>query len=294
MAVVLALGSALTYGVADFLGGRVAARAPALTVTVGSQAVGLAVLLVAVAVLPGEATGAALGLGALAGLAGGGGLVLYFRALAIGPMGVVAPITGAVGAAVPILVGAATGERVGPLAVVGIVLGLAAVVLSSVDPNVGPPVGMVARVRAMAARADRASLRGSGPLLGVAAGVAFGAFFVLLDLAPSTSGAWPLVGARLASVPALGLVALVRRSAAPARADWGQTAASGALDVVANALFLLAARAGLLVVVGLVVSLYPVVIVLLARQVLGERLEPVQLVGVGLALSAVVLVGIGG
>ncbi len=293
MAVVLALGSSLAWGVGDFLGGRVAARAPALTVTVATQFVGLLFVLVLTPLTGGVPSSAALGIGALAGVLGGFGLVVYFRALAIGPMGVVAPLSGAVGAMIPVTAGLLGGERVGPLALLGIVAGLAAVVLSTIDPGAAPSAG-VTRPRSVLARArGRASAGALGPSLALLAGVMFGLFFVLLDRTPSGSGLWPLVGARLASVPLLGVVALVRRRTWPDRADAGQVAASGMLDSGANALFLLATRTGLLTLTGLLSSLYPVVIVVLARQVLGDRLARVQAAGVVLALVAVALVTIG-
>lgn len=294
MTALFALGSALTYGVADFLGGRVASRAPALTVGVATQAFGLLLVLALAPLLGGELTGRALWSGALAGIAGASGLVVYFRALAVGPMGVVAPLAGAVGAVIPVGVGVLAGERVGLLAVFGIALGLVAVVLSSLDRDPAPaPAGAVRPARRRLRDVVRPGEGLPGPLLGAVSGVLFGFFFVLLDMTPESSGMWPLVGARLTTVPLLTIVALLRGRAWPGRTDMGAVALSGALDIVANALFLLAARTGLLVLSGLLVSLYPVVIVLLARQVLGERLDRVQQAGVGLALVAVTLVSLG-
>lgn len=298
MAALLALSSAIAFGFADFLGGRVATRAPALTVTVTTQMAGLAFVLLLAPFAGGDLSAAALGIGALAGVAGGTGLVAYFRALAIGPMGVVAPLTGLVGAMIPVLVGVARGEQVGPLAVAGIVVGLVAVVLSTLDPagdhEVGAPTGITPPASVLArARNHVASGGAAGPLFGLLAGLLFGAFFVLLDLSPDGSGLWPLVGAKMASVPVLGVLALARRRAWPQRRDLGQVTLSGVLDAVANALFLFATRTGLLALAGLLSSLYPVVIILLARQVLGERLRRVQVAGVGLAVLAVVLVSVG-
>lgn len=299
MAALLALSSSLAWGVGDFLGGRVASRAPALTVTAATQLAGLVLVLLVAPVAGGTASVAAIGIGAVAGGIGGIGLVLYFRALAIGPMGVVAPLAGAVGAMVPVTVGLATGEKVGVLALLGIGAGLVAVVLSTIDPGrrpgVGPPGGP-AQPQSRVARA-RSALRAEGgaigPLLGVLSGLAFGLFFVLLDRTPEGSGLWPLVGARATSVPLLTAIALARGRAWPARGDLGQVVASGLLDSTANALFLFATRLGLLALTGLLSSLYPVVIVVLARQVLGERLARIQAAGVALALVAVALVSLG-
>lgn len=298
MAALLALASSLAWGVGDFLGGRVASRAPALTVTVTTQLAGFVLVLLVAPVAGGTASAGAMGLGAVAGGVGGLGLVLYFRALAIGPMGVVAPLSGAVGAMVPVTAGLATGEEVGGLALLGIVAGLVAVVLSTVNPGGGTeatPLGGAAAAprRARMRAAVGPGGRAVGPLLGLLAGLAFGLFFVLLDRTPPGSGLWPLVGARAASVPLLAVVAVVRGRAWPARADVGQVIVSGLLDSTANALFLFATRLGLLALTGLLSSLYPVVIVLLARQVLGERLARVQAAGVALAMVAVALVSLG-
>lgn len=293
MAVLLALGSALTYGFADFLGGTVATRRSALTVTVSTQAFGLVLVVVLAPLTGGALSWTAMWTGALAGLAGGAGLVVYFRALGIGPMGVVAPLAGAIGAVIPVLAGVAFGERVGLLVVVGILVGLVSVVLSSIDPAVGPPAGGPepgSRIRSALASARGG---GSGPALGLMAGVLFGLFFVLLDLTPEDSGLWPLAGARLTTVPLLALVARLRRTAWPDRGDALPLAGSGVLDIAANSLFLFATRTGLLVLAGLLVSLYPVVIVFLARQVHGERLARVQQFGVALAFASVILVTLG-
>ena len=130
-----------------------------------------------------------------------------------------------------------------------------------------------------------------GPVLGLAAGVGFGGFFIVLDATPPNSGLWPLVAGRVLTVAVLGALVAVRRSGArPTRL----MIVSGVADTAANAGFLLATRLGDLGVSAVVVSLYPVVVVLLARIVLGERLSPLQLTGAGLALGAGVLLAAGG
>jgi uncharacterized membrane protein len=271
MALLLALGSGLTFGVADFVGGMAARRASAVTVTLISHAVGLAVLLAPLVVLPGTPSVAALVTGALAGIAGAVGLVAYLRALAAGPMGVVAPLAAVVGVMVPLVAGFVAGERLSLLAATGIALGLAAIV-----------------VVAGGGRRSRGQAAGmTGPLLSLGGGVAFGVFFVLLDLSPAGSGLWPLVGARMASLTLLAIVVAITGRALPARRTMPMVAVSGGLDMLANILFLLATRAGLLTISALLASLYPVVVVVLARQVLAERLRRPQAVAVGLALVAV-------
>jgi drug/metabolite transporter (DMT)-like permease len=277
MALILALGSGLTFGVADFVGGLATKRASAVTVTLLSQAVGLAVVLPLLGVLPGTPSVAALVSGALAGLGGAIGLLAYLRALALGPMGVVAPLAGMVGVMVPLVVGLAGGERLSSLAALGIAIGLVA-------------IGVVA---GGGGHTSERTAGASGPLLALTAGAAFGVFFVLLDLTPAGSGVWPLVGARVSSLTLLGLLAATVGGGWPSRRTMPLVAACGALDMFANVLFLLATRAGLLTISALLASLYPVVVVVLARHVLAERLRRPQALAVVLALVAIAAITVG-
>lgn len=292
MALVLALGSGLTFGVADFAGGLAAKRASATSVTFVSQAIGLIVLLPLLGVLPGTPSVAAFVSGGLAGIAGALGVVAYLRALALGPMGVVAPLASVVGVMVPVVVGVVAGERPSLLAALGIAVGLIAITVvagggrRTEDQDTGGPP-------ANSSAGASVDLDRRGPLLALAGGAAFGVFFVLLDLTPTGSGLWPLVGARIASLALMGsAVALVSRTLPP-RDALPMVAASGALDMLANILFLLATRAGLLTISALLASLYPVVVVVLARQLLAERLRRPQVVAVVLALLAVGVITVG-
>ena len=275
MAVVFALGAGLSFGTADFIGGLAAKRSPATTVTVLSQVAGFAVLLAVLPFLPGRPSTPALVLGAFAGIAGSLGLVAYLRALATGPMGLVAPITSVCGVTLPVVAGLVAGERLSIIATGGLVLGLVAI---------GIVAGGGGRTRAAAA---------TGPLLAVIAGLMIGTFLVLLDHTPGGSGLWPLVGARLASLTMLGTWAFATRAALPSRVNLRLIVASGVMDMGANVLFLLATRAAPLTITSLLVSLSPVVIVLPARQVLAERLHGTQVAAVALSLVAVAAVTIG-
>lgn len=275
MALLLGLGAGLSFGAADFVGGLAAKRSPATTVTVLSQVAGFVVLLAVLPFLGGTVSAAALGFGALAGIAGSLGLVAYLRALAAGPMGLVAPITSITAMAVPVVAGLLAGERLSVMATGGLVLGLVAI---------GIVAGGGGRTRAAGS---------AGPLLAVVGGLLVGAFLVLLDQTPDTSGLWPLVGARLASLTMLGLWAFGTRAALPSRVDLRLIVGSGVMDMAANVLFLLATRAGALTVTSLLVSMSPVVIVLLARQVLAERLHRSQVAAVALSLVAIAAVTIG-
>ena len=270
MTVQFALPAAVGYGVADFAGGLATRRTSAtLAVIAAGQFAGAAALLPALLLLPGRPSALAAGVGALAGLAGSCGLVLYFRGLARGPMGLVAPLSALTSAGLPLLVGVLGGERIGPMTVGGIAVALLAIALATAGVY-----------------QNQATAR--GPLLGLASGVGFGLFFVALDATAPDSGLWPLLAAKVAPVVVFGSLVLARRGCggeAPWR-RWGLIVLSGTADMVANILFLLATRDGALSVSAVLVSLYPVVVVVLARLVLRERLTWRQATSVALALTA--------
>ncbi len=277
MAVVLSLASALVYGAADFCGGLAARRASVFAVVALSQLAGLVLLLVLLPFLGGRPTGVALAWGAAAGIAGGTGLGLFYRALGDGVMSVVAPVTALCAAAVPVLVGLLRGERLAVPAAAGIAIAFVAVAL--VASEGGVPSWEVAR---------RAGL-----FPALAAGSAFGVFFVLLAQTRESSGLWPLVGARAASIGLIvSAAAFARRSVRAPKAVLPIVVLTGAADMAANALFLLATREGLLVITGVLASLYPVSTVILAQLVLRERLAGSQLLGVSAATLAVVLIAL--
>jgi drug/metabolite transporter (DMT)-like permease len=279
MPFLLALASAIFYGSADFLGGVVSRRLAAIPVVLMSQAAGLVVVLLLLPQLPAaSATPADLWWGAAAGLTGGIGVGLLYYALAIGTMSVVAPATAVAAVAIPALTSIAFGERPGLLATVGIVLGVGAIVLVS-QPS--------------STNAQPMRARGVGTAL--AAGVAIGLFFLTLAQTRAAAGLWPLVAARSVSVSFAALVALARHSSLRMSASLGGlTILGGLLDMIANALYMLAAQMGPLSPVVTLSSLYPAATVLLARAVFGERLSGWQWVGVVCALVAIVLIVAGG
>jgi drug/metabolite transporter (DMT)-like permease len=290
MSVPFALPAAITYGIADFTGGLAARRAPVLVVTVVAQAAGLVSLLFVVGLVAGRPSAAAFGFGALAGIAGASGLLLYLRALAVGPMGVVAPISAVISAGLPLAVGLVGGERLGPVAVLAVAVALVAILLATAGT-----------------RKDAAA--STGLLLGLAAGVGFGLFFIGLDATPPDSGLWPLLGGRVVSVTLLACLVLRHHLPLPTRTRAASLAGGpglpakagvrsrtlapvllmvvcGVVDTFANVLFLVATRLGDLGISSVVVSLYPVVVVLMARVVLGERLTRTQFLSAALALTA--------
>ncbi|HZR10638.1 MAG TPA: DMT family transporter [Myxococcales bacterium] len=276
MALILALLSAALYGTADFLGGVAARRAPALGVTALAQGVGLVLVAAALPLFPAElpsAIGALWGIGA--GVTGAGGVALLYYGFKVGRMSVVAPVTAVCSITIPVLAALGLGERPGPLAVGGILVAIVSVALISRhdDPAAATPV----RDRSVA--------------IALASGVAIGAFLVCLARAGSASGLWPLLIARAASTLVLVAAArLANVSLAIPRGASAAVAGCGAIDVLANALYLLAVREGPLGLIATLASLYPASTVLLARVVLGERLRPVQSVGLGCAAAAIVLI----
>jgi drug/metabolite transporter (DMT)-like permease len=285
VAIVLGLLVAATYGSADFLGGLSSKRASVPAVVVLSQLTGVPLLAVLVVVAGGDATVRTLGLGAVAGAFGAFGLVCLYRGLASGRMSVVAPITGVGAALVPVAWGLVRGERPDALARVGVFLALVAVALvSRTDDDVldGDESGT---------DDGRAAPR-SYVLMAALGGIAFGTVFVLFAEAGDHAGFWPLAAGRSVSIPllALGTVVTGRSFGLTSRAAVATIVGAGVLDMAANALFLLASRRGLLALVGVVSSLYPAATVLLARVVLHERLRPVQLGGLALAATGVVLI----
>jgi drug/metabolite transporter (DMT)-like permease len=276
MSLYFALPGALSYGLADFAGGLATRRAPVFVVTAVVQVAGLVALLPAMPIAGGTLSWAAVGWGVLAAAGGTGGLLLYLRALAVGPMGVVAPLSAVVGAGLPLLVGLLGGERLGPVTLVAIGIALVAIVLATA----GGKAGTGGRI---------------GPLMALGAGAGFALFFVGLHAAPTDSGMWPLLVGRLASAPALVVVAALIGGLRPgAGFPWKLAVFSGVFDTLANVFFLLATRSGDLGVSSVVVSLYPVVVALLAGVVLRERLTALQIGGAGLAVGASVLLAVGG
>ncbi|MGH9212328.1 MAG: EamA family transporter [Acidimicrobiales bacterium] len=244
-----------------------------------SQCIGLVALILAAPVIGGEPTGRALAVGAVAGIVGAVGVTLFYQGLSQGTMSVVAPVAALLSAAVPVVVGVGGGERPDPMALAGIGLALVAITLVSRE-GPGSDSGSVSRLKSRAL------------VLALAAGLAFGLFFVIVDTAGSGSGIWSLVAARTASVSLFGgLGAAGIMAAAPPRRDVAVTAAgAGVLDAVANVFYVLALSHGLLTVVSVLTTLYPVGTVLLARYVLGETMTRGQQAGLTVAGAATLLI----
>jgi drug/metabolite transporter (DMT)-like permease len=281
--VTLALASAAFYGAGDFLGGIASKRLDAVVVTFIAQAAGLVLLALLLPLLPSSSPVPADYLwGVAAGVSGSGGVALLYRALAIGTMSIVAPITAVCAAAVPVLVALVLGERPGVYAGAGIVLAAAAIVLLS-------------RVQSVEVTPRRMQ---SAVSLAFISGIAVGLFFLCLAQTSDDAGVWPLIVGRGVSVPLFAVMAVTRgrrlsRDGGIRRLERSavRTAVGcGVVDMTANALYLIATRYGPLSLVATLASLYPASTVLLARFTLGERLSGSQALGVACALVAVVLI----
>jgi drug/metabolite transporter (DMT)-like permease len=270
----LALASAVAFGAGDFLGGRASRDVPPLRVAAIAQVASAIALVPLLLVVPAPAvTGVDLAWGAAGGLFGLLGIFALYAALGAGPMGLVAPTTAVLSAVVPVGFGLATSEAPGLLALVGIGLGLVAVV--AITASDGPGGRLTPNVLA----------------LSLVAGLGFAVFFIALAQTSVDAGMWPLVGARGVSVPiVLAVIAVLRRRGGGTlpRAAIG----AGVLDMVANGLFLAAVQRGLLAIAAVLAALYPAATALLARAVLDERMSPAQLGGVAIALVAVVMIGL--
>ena len=278
----LAIGSAVLYGAADFTGGLTSRRAGALPVVFLSQASGLVIVALLLPLLPhASLTHPDLTWGAIAGLTGGIGVALLYHALSIGAMAVVAPTTAVCGVTIPVVVSVLLGERPAPLAVAGIAVGIGSIVLVSRQTTAQ------AEPHEPTSRSKRSSAIGVALL----SGVAIGFFFLSLARTSSDAGLWPLVAARSVSVTFFGVLALAgkRSLRMPGRVA-ALAAFGGVIDMLANALYMVAAQQGPLSTVVTLSSLYPASTVLLARLILGERLNAWQITGVGGALAAVVLI----
>ncbi|MFF2848162.1 EamA family transporter [Streptomyces sp. NPDC058001] len=288
MTALFALATSLLFGLADFGGGLLARRIPALTVVVVSQAVAVVVLGVIVAATRGwSEADARLWFAVAAGLVGPVAVLSFYQALALGPMGVVSPL-GSIGVAVPVGVGLMLGERPGLLQIAGVLVAVTGVVLAAGPQWRGAPV----QRRAV--------------LLTLLAAFGFGAVMALISEASTTlTGLFlALFVQRVTNVVAGGTALYLSvRGGTPAlpEEDGIRVVASalpalafvGLADVAANGTYSVAAQQGPVTVAAVLASLYPVVTAFAARGVLGERLRGVQAAGAGLALIGTVLLASG-
>lgn len=280
-AVALALAASLSWGISDFVAGLKSRGFQVLAVLAVSQPAGLALVGVLVAVRGGEPPDAEHALYAvLSGAVGILGLAAFYRGLAAGAMSVVAPVS-ATAAVVPLAFGLAQGERPTILQGAGVGLALLGVLLAS---------------REAEEEARRGGRVAAGFGFALLAALGFGFFFVALDAASAggTDVLWAILLLRAASTSIVLTAALALRSRLPrGRSNLAALVAVGFLDMAANALFAAASTRGLVSVVSVLASLYPVVVVVLARSLLRERVARAQQAGIVLALAGVGLISAG-
>jgi drug/metabolite transporter (DMT)-like permease len=268
----LSLLSAASWGAGDFSGGIAAKKADVFRIVALAHSFGLAsMLLMAWLVHESVPPTADLIWGAIAGLAGAFGIAALYKALAIGRMGIIAPVAGVITATIPVLVGIATLGLPPAIQLVGFGLALVSIWL------VARPDGQID------------THRGLG--LAIIAGISFGLFLVAGKQAGPHAVFWPMVAARAASVIVMGAISLLfvtdARSLRPALFP---IVLSGLLDSAGNALFIAATRHGRLDVAAVISSLYPASTVILARLVLKERISRMQGVGIAGAMVAIALI----
>lgn len=276
MGVILALLAALAYGTSDFVAGVGGRRSSAVRVALIAQPFGLFAAAVALTFFRGAGPStAALLWGTASGVGSGIGTLSLYQGLTVGRMGVVAPLSAVLTAALPAVVGLAVGEHLSAVALIGLGLALPAVALVSWQRTT-----------------EDGRRLGAG--FGVLAGCGFALLFIALDRAGTHAGAWPLLPGQAVAV--LMMMALALRSRDPAvsgRAAVTPAIFAGILGGTANLLFLAATDGAQLAVVAVVTALYPAVTVVLARGLLGEHWTRSQTLGLIAAAVAVGLLSVG-
>ena len=275
--VALALLSAISFGVCDFVGGIASRRVAALRVVLVSYPVTMVLLGLLAVVIGGPISAGAVVWGSLGGISQACGEWWLYAALGAGPISVVSPLTAVLTAAVPVGIGIAIGDRPGVLAAAGIALAMVAVVLVSreaTDEDVTPH-----RFTTTVA------------LLTIGSGVAFGLNFALIHQAPVESRLWPLLFARMSATMLVIIVAAASRNLrVPSGKPLRLALTLPVLDASANVAMLLALHASLLSLASVLISLYPVATVVLAMAVLRERVTRWQALGMILAAVSVSMI----
>lgn len=283
--VALGLSAAVSIGVSNIAAGLASRRLTPLIVGFWAQATGATICALLLLILRPPLIPAQLPWGLIAGLAGGGGMVLFYRAMAAGAISLVSPIT-ACAIVFPVLYAIASGESPTPLAAAGIVAIIGGIVLASLQP---PPIPGDPTDTGIAG--DRRAIG-----LAVLAALAFGAFFILIDLAPAASGwgmLWTAAAVRASGFGVQLLLVLLgpRRIAGPGRYAPAVVLA-GSLDLLSLILINFGSTTDSYGIVTALVGLYPVVAMLLGVVALGERLTRIQASGATLAMAGALLVSV--
>ena len=274
MPILLALLAAVSYGLADFVGGVLSKRTSPWAVALMAQVGGALLVFALTLVVPGEPTRADVVWSVLAGVGNGVGTAFLYRGLSSGRMGVVAPVSGVGAALVPVAVGVLAGERPSALVWGGILLALPGIWLVSREPASG-------------------SL-GPGLTDGILAGLGFGALFAALAQIPASAGFLPLaLNQVVAGVAIIAVATALRAPWVPREPRALGGVVSGGLGALATGAFMVATQSGYLTVTAVIASLYPAFTILLAATVLREHVHRAQAMGLGLCAVAVALVAAG-
>lgn len=313
LAVLLSLAAAAGFGASDYCGGMSARRASVIRTTILTE---VATVVVVALVLPWAGlhapTAAGLVWGGVSGGVGALGALALFAGFRDAAFSVAGPLSAVGAAGFSVLAGLLLGERPGGLALTGIALALPAILGVSASParpvSPAPPSGSGQAAEATAA-ADattmpapgrepgprRTSRHARGVVLGLIAGACFATLLVGLNRAGSGSGLWPVAAAQVAGLLVIGAIGAVTGNLhLPEAGAWRLAALTGVTGGGGTILYFWATHAGLLAVTAVLTSLYPVVTIVLARLLLGERLTPVRLAGLCLAGAAVGLIAAGG
>jgi drug/metabolite transporter (DMT)-like permease len=273
-AAALALAAAASWGVGDFLGGLKSRSLNPVAILIVAQPIGLTLLAIWVAVRGQGPPGSEVLWACLAAVLGTTGLIAFYKGMAAGALSIVAPIAGA-GAAIPVIWGLAHGDHLSGYQELGFAAALIGVVLASFE------------------RRPEAARLAAGVGWAVIAMLAFGAYYIPMHEASHGDFLWAAFVFRLTSTTLIAAAWLVLRPPSARRADLPVLASIGILDTGGNVFFAAASAKGLVSVVSILASLYPVVTVLLARAVLHERVHRSQEFGIVLALAGIVLISAG-
>jgi len=273
-AAALALAAAASWGVGDFLGGLKSRSLNPVAILIVAQPIGLTLLAIWVAVRGQGPPGSEVLWACLAAVLGTTGLIAFYKGMAAGALSIVAPIAGA-GAAIPVIWGLAHGDHPSGYQELGFAAALIGVVLASFE------------------RRPEAARLAAGVGWAVIAMLAFGAYYIPMHEASHGDFLWAAFVFRLTSTTLIAAAWLVVRPSSARRADLPVLASIGILDTGGNVFFAAASAKGLVSVVSILASLYPVVTVLLARAVLHERVHRSQELGIALALAGIVLISAG-
>jgi drug/metabolite transporter (DMT)-like permease len=270
----LALAAAASWGVGDFFGGLKSRSLNPVAILIVAQPIGLTLLAIWVAVRGQGPPGSEVLWACLAAVLGTTGLIAFYKGMAAGALSIVAPIAGA-GAAIPVIWGLAHGDHPSGYQELGFAAALIGVVLASFE------------------RRPEAARLAAGVGWAVIAMLAFGAYYIPMHEASHGDFLWAAFVFRLTSTTLIAAAWLVVRPSSARRADLPVLASIGILDTGGNVFFAAASAKGLVSVVSILASLYPVVTVLLARAVLHERVHRSQELGIVLALAGIVLISAG-